>query len=173
MAGAVFFEKVPIAIGQEQLRHLRKLASREPLGRARYCLHQDHASTVQQMVICLLKKSYICPHRYRNNRKSFIVVQGSMAVIFFDSSGAVVRKVEMGPADSGKPFAYHFSGDEWHTMVSLSDTSFYVETTPGPFDRDRTEWASWAPTQEDAAGIKEFLTQIGSAKRQTAAPKTA
>jgi glucose-6-phosphate isomerase len=149
-----------IEIRPDQLVELKRAAWEAPLKRARLCLHQDHADQVQEMVIAFSRQSYVRPHRHRHKTESFHVIEGELEVIFLDDSGGVIRRIPMGPRESGRTFLYRLCSSLWHTVVPLSEFTIIHETTTGPFIPGETEFAPWGPEDSDAAGVRAFLARV-------------
>jgi cupin fold WbuC family metalloprotein len=158
---ATFFHNQEITeIGPAHFEPLKQAALQAPLKRARLCLHHHHEDPVQEMVIAFCRRSYVRPHRHANKSESFHVIEGELAVVFFDDNGQVTHRIRMGPLDSGHPFLYRLSGNLWHTVVPLSEFVIIHETTSGPFVEGETEFARWGPDGKDASEIDSFLTRI-------------
>lgn len=151
-----------IEVGQEQLDQLKRAAMRDPQRRARLCLHHDHSDKVQEMVIAFYQGSYVRPHRHINKSESFHVIEGLLAVVFFDDKGQVTRRLKMGPCSNGGTFLYRLSSSLWHTVMPLSEFVVIHETTTGPFIREETEFAPWGPDEADVDGIRAFLARIAT-----------
>lgn len=151
-----------IEISHKDLTQLKRAAMQDPLRRARLCLHHDHSDKVQEMVIAFCRSSYVRPHRHVDKSESFHVIEGDLAVVFFDDSGHVTRQIKMSQYGNGQTFLYRLSTSLWHMALPLSEFVIIHETTPGPFIKDEREFATWAPDEADADGIKVFLTSLTS-----------
>ena len=159
---AVFLESDIIVIGPQELDQVKQMAEQSPLRRARLCLHQDHNSLVQEMVIALFQDSYVRPHRHRDKSESFHVIEGRLAVLLFDDTGKLTRRVELGPPGSAQASLYRLSSSLWHTAVPLSSYVVFHETTSGPFSKGDTEYAEWAPNGEDHEAALEYVKRAVS-----------
>jgi cupin fold WbuC family metalloprotein len=157
-----FLSSGPIVeVQPEQLERLKTDAANASLRRARLCLHHSHQDAVQEMVIAFCRDTYNPPHRHFGKSESFHVIEGDVAVVFFDDSGNVMRRLELGAPGSGRPFLYRLSDSSWHTVVPLSEFVLLHETTTGPFAKDGTEIAKWAPDGTNRAAVRAFLRQLG------------
>lgn len=156
----IFANSEPIEIGKDELEKLRILARKSPNMRARYCLHKDHQDKIQEMIIAVCTESYICPHRQINKKKSYITFEGEMVIAFFNECGKVTEKFKMGSPDKDYPFIYRFSGDRWHTVVSLSEIAIYLETIQGPFRKGDTEFAIWGPNENNKREVRNYIEMI-------------
>jgi cupin fold WbuC family metalloprotein len=152
-----------IEIRTEQLEELRDAAARAPLRRARLCLHGTHSDPVQEMVIAFCRDTYNRPHRHHGKSESFHVIEGRLAIVFFDDSGLPTRRLLLGPPGTGETFVYRLACSRWHTVIPLTTFAIIHETTTGPFDPADTEFASWAPDGTDRAEANAFLARLGYA----------
>lgn len=161
MASLFFSDNSGIAeIKPDQLNQLKRAAEEANLRRARFCLHRDFQDPVQEMVIAFCRDSYIRPHKHVNKSESFHVIEGNLAVVFFDDNGEVIRKIEMGPVGSGRVFMYRLNVSLWHTVIPLSDNVILHETTTGPFIKSDENNAKWSPDNDDKEGIRLFLEKL-------------
>ena len=161
---AVFLESDVIVIGPQELDQVRQMAEQSPLRRARLCLHRDHNSLVQEMVIALFEDSYVRPHRHQHKSESFHVIEGRLAVLLFDDTGRLIRRVELEPPGSAQASLYRLASSLWHTAVPLSRCVVFHETTSGPFSKADTEYAEWAPDGENHEAALEYLKRAASIK---------
>ena len=60
-----------------------------------------------------------------------------------------------------------------HTLCLRTEFFVFHETTRGPFDREETEFASWAPAETDREAVARYLNHLeaaiadfGAAKRR-------
>ena len=160
MSETFFSGQEIIEIKENQLDDLKVAATKAPLKRARFCLHHNLTDQVHEMIIAFCQESYIRPHRHTNKSESFHIIEGKLAVIFFDDEGNVTRQIKMGTVGSDSIFFYRLSSNLWHTVVPLSDFVIIHETTTGPFIKEESEFAPWSPAVDDPKGIERFLVEI-------------
>ncbi len=149
-----------IAINAGHLDQLKKAASQAPLRRSRICLHPDNNDKVHEMVIAFCRDSYIPPHRHTGKSESFHIIEGALQVIFFDDAGSVVSRLNMAPPGNGQPFFYRLNSNQYHTAIMLGDFVIIHETTTGPFIKEQSEFAPWAPPADDVNAVKSFMDSI-------------
>ena len=101
------------------------------------------------MLIVLTKDDYIRPHKYLYKTESFHVIEGSAVVIFFDEEGGIQEVIHVGDTSSGKQFYFRNDDARFHTQIITSDFLVFHEVTNGPFNRDDTIFAPWAPEEND------------------------
>lgn len=160
MSSTFFYGQDIAEIRSEQLNQLKLAAKEAAPKRARFCLHRDHADLIQEMVIAFCRGSYVRPHRHINKSESFHVIEGDLLVVFFDNSGSMIRRIEMGPIGTGKTFLYRLNADLWHTVVPLSDYVILHETTTGPFVKSEEDYAAWSPMDNDPDEIELFSKRL-------------
>lgn len=157
----VFFETTDLfEVDGAQVARLKEIARHSPLRRARICLHRDHEDRVQQMLIVFHHEMYIPPHRQPRRFKSYQVLEGTLCVAFFDAKGGLSRRIVLEPAGGAATFLVRFSADEWHMVVPLSEFVVFLETAAGPFVRELTEYATWAPNWNDHAAMDRFIAEV-------------
>jgi len=158
---AVFLGHQPCnEIGAAELGELVETARGEGRRVARLCLHRDPDEAVQEMVIAIVRGAYVRPHRQPPKRKSYVVLEGSLAVVFFDESAAITQVTELAATDPRGALVLSFASDRFHTTVPLSGHAVIVETIAGPFVRPHTEWAEWAPDNADRPGVRAFFDAL-------------
>jgi len=159
MNTAQFNREAVLAIVQADLAELKRLAAASPKRRYRLCMHRSVEDATQEMVIVCRGDTVMPPHRHPIGRsESYHIIEGTMTVCFFDNSGLVIRRLEMAPFGSGKPFLYRLSDSLWHAPVPTSDWLVYHETLTGPYAIDGVvEFPSWLPSGTSEAAIDHFL----------------
>ncbi len=144
----------------DMIAQVIEAAEKDPLKRARLCLHKNHADKVQEMIVALIKGTYVRPHRHTKNSESFHVISGTLLLVFFDDLGHVIYTLEMAAEQPNIPFIYRLSSDLWHTVIPLSKCAVYHETSAGPFTKKSSEFAPWSPEENESTDIRLFLTYI-------------
>jgi cupin fold WbuC family metalloprotein len=145
------------SLGREDMDRLKDMAAASPRRTARYCLHADHAEAVQQMVIAIQPGACTMPHRQPGRRKSYIVMEGSLLVVFFRENGAPERACELEAGSSAHPAILGLANETYHTTLCLGRPVVYVETIAGPFDPAATDWAPWRPDMTDEAALRRYI----------------
>lgn len=145
---AIYLREAIATVSEDQIENLKKLALENPLKRCRLCLHHSNADLVQEMVIVLHKDTYVRPHRHRGKSESFHMIEGSVAIAFFEDSGDILRILQL-DAIHRKTFLYRLSDPLWHTVIPLTEFTVFHEVTTGPFSA--SEYPSWEPEQTEKA----------------------
>lgn len=136
----------PITAAESDLQFLGERARQSSRGRARLCAHSSAEDGLHEMLICLTQTCYIRPHRHFK-AESALVLRGECDLVLFDSAGEIRDVLPLGPRESGQRFFVRLSDPVYHTYVLRTALLFFLETTPGPLDRTRTEYAPWAPPE--------------------------
>jgi cupin fold WbuC family metalloprotein len=146
-----------VQAGDELIEELVREAREAPLKRARFCLHHSPDDSLHEMVIALLRESYVRPHRHVGKTESFHVIAGTLQIVLFEDDGRVAKRISMGPRGSGRPFLYRLSGAAWHTVIVEDEWVVFHEVTNGPFRPEDTDYAAWAPLDTDPEQVDRFV----------------
>jgi cupin fold WbuC family metalloprotein len=149
-----------VRVTRHHIERLRELAADTPRRRVRLCAHKDSRDALHEMLIVLDSATYIQPHRHRNKSESFHVIDGLLSVVVFTDDGRIEDVIRLGDYASGRTFFYRLADAAYHTVLLESERAVFHETTNGPFRREETEFAPWAPAEADAAAARQFLDQL-------------
>jgi UDP-glucose 4-epimerase len=128
---------------------IRQEAAKDPVGRARICLHENKDSIVHEMMIAQRKTTYVRPHRHHGKTESAHIIHGRMFVVTFDNFGRIDRVFYLKAGNRDGTSIIRMTDKIWHTQIPLSDDVVISETITGPFSANSSEYASWAPTGTD------------------------
>jgi len=164
----VYLAPGPIAsIGSEEIDYLRCELAGNAKGRVRVNLHPADADTLHEMFIAIKQDSYIRPHKHPHKSEAFHIVYGEVDVVVFDDDGRIQRVVSLAAGGSSKAFYYRMSKPFFHTLVIKSDLLVVHEITNGPFVKDGTEQANFAPAEDaDLSTINAWQKQLLDRVRQ-------
>jgi cupin fold WbuC family metalloprotein len=141
----------------ESVQALCAEAASSPRARAHALWHADHGDPVQRLVMAMQPGTYVRPHRHASPDRweTLLALRGRVALITFDDSGTVTRRVELAPA--GPAQVVELPAATWHTLVALERDSVLFEFKQGPYAPQ--EFAAWAPAEGDvaAAAAEEWL----------------
>jgi cupin fold WbuC family metalloprotein len=146
--------------GPEIVDILRERAAHSPRKRCRLCTHPDHNAAQQEMLIVMSADSYVQPHRHFGKGETFTVFEGEVDALVFDEQGGLSDVIAMGPYGSGRQFFYRMPERVFHTMIFRAPWLVYLETTVGPFSRDSSEGADWAPPESDPIAGHAWLRAL-------------
>jgi cupin fold WbuC family metalloprotein len=165
----VYMAPGPIAsIGQAEIEYLRSELVGNAKGRVRINLHPDSADNLHEMFIAIRPESYIRPHKHPNKSESFHIVYGEVDIVIFEDDGSIARVVALAAGSHSKPFYYRMSKPFFHTLIIRSDVLVVHEITNGPFVRDGTTFADFAPSEDGSMQVigdwqKELSARVGQA----------
>ncbi len=142
------------------INFLKEQASLNSRKRIRVCLHEDHNALLHEMIIVHERQAYVRPHKHPGKSESTHIIEGIVDVVFFDNYGGIESVHRMGDYASGKMFYYRMAAPIFHTMIIRSDVLVFHETTNGPFNRKDTEFALWAPADDDRAAVSVFMSEL-------------
>jgi cupin fold WbuC family metalloprotein len=149
-----------VKIGREEVDALKRFLAEAPRGRTRLCAHRDVGEALHEMLIALRRGVYIRPHRHLGKNESFHIVEGLVDVVVLDEGGSISEVVTMGDYGSGRNFYYRLSNPCYHTLLIRSEVLVVHETTSGPFRKEDTEFAPWAPEETDFVAAQEFMSNL-------------
>lgn len=155
-------EDAIVRIGDAEIEFLKKQARISPRKRARICTHKTNDDALHEMVIVISADSYIHPHRHVGKSESFHIVEGEVDVAVFDDDGKLLEVIQLGAPASGRCFYYRLSEGAFHTLLIRSGYLIVHEVTNGPFDRDRTVLASFAPTEDREAEARAYMQKVST-----------
>lgn len=133
-----------VALQRSAIDELVAMAARSPKRRARICAHKDDLASIQEMIILINRDSYIGPHRHANKCESFHLITGSADIVVFKDDGTIEKVI---PFSHDQAFFYRLDTQRYHTIVVRSENIVFHEVTNGPFVRNATEYASFAPVE--------------------------
>ena len=149
-----------VKIGQDELAFLKQRAATNQRKRARICAHKTNEDALHEMLIAISANSYIHPHKHLGKSESFHIVDGVVDVVVFDDLGEIVEIIELGDARSGRNFYYRLSESAFHTLLIRTDFLVVHEVTNGPFLREETVLADFAPPEAQVAEAEAYISEV-------------
>lgn len=157
----VFFaEEKIVKVGPADIKFLKERAGRNRRKRARLCAHRNIDDALHEMLIVHKKGAYIRPHKHLNKIESFHVIEGIGKVIVFDELGNITEIIQVQNSSSQAVFYYRISDASYHTLLISSDFLVFHETTNGPFKKDDTIFAPWAPDEDNSIAVKKYIEKL-------------
>lgn len=149
-----------VAVSTEDIEELKRLASMTARRRSRLCTHRHVDDLVHEMLIIHEKDTYIRPKKHMRRGKSYHLIEGEMDIIVFQDDGAIVHVIEMGVFRSGKVFYVRVDEPQYHTVLVRSHVAVFHETKCGPFRKEETIFAPWAPEETDTQAANLFVNRL-------------
>jgi cupin fold WbuC family metalloprotein len=146
--------------GLQDYATLEKTAAVSPRKRMNLNIHSDYSDPCQRLFISMQPRSYVVPHRHTSPAKAetFIVLRGSIGIVFFDDFGKVVDAVLLGPENESQ--VCDIPPGTWHTAISMDAKSIFMEIKPGPFSPiDPNDVAPWAPANVETE-LEAFMDSL-------------
>jgi cupin fold WbuC family metalloprotein len=149
-----------VTVDGRTIEELKRDADKNPRQRIRLCAHRSVDDRVHEMIIVHGKDAYVRPHRHIGKTESFHVIDGFADAVFFDDTGEITQVISMGPVSSGHTYFYRIADPIYHTLLIRSDAIVFHEATTGPFRREETGFAPWAPDESDPAKVAAYLKSV-------------
>lgn len=153
-------------VTQKDVAFLKGQAAANSRGRVRLCAHPDSEDRLHEMLIVHTQAAYVPPHKHLNKSESFHIIEGLLTVFIFDEKGIVQEVIPMGVLESGRVFYYRLSSNIYHTIWPESEFVVFHEVTNGPFNREESMNAPWAPSEEDKKGQEQFIKKLLASMKQ-------
>ena len=113
--------------------------------------------------------TYMRPLKQISKTYSFHIIHGCVDVYLFSDDGDIIEVVSLGDFQSGKSFYFRPPENTYRTLITNTEFVIYHEATTGPFRKEDTIFAPWAPREDDIGGIRNFYMQL---KREEANAKS-
>ncbi len=140
---------------------LQQAAADSPRRRARVCAHKDAEEILHEMIVVLKRDSYLIPEKHFVKRESYHVIEGLADVVIFDEEGEIKDVVRLGDYGSGRSFYFRVrASDFYHSVLIRSDHLLYHESATGPFRKEDTFVAPWAPPESDTEGKNAYMKEL-------------
>lgn len=152
-----------VTVDARAVGELKLGAARNPRRRIRLCAHSGVDDRLHEMLIVHERGCYVRPHKHIAKSESFHVIEGDVDVVIFDDAGAVTEVIRMGSFASGRPFFYRLADPLFHTLLIRSAVLVFHETTTGPFRREETMFAPWAPDESSPEAVTRFVGEVEQA----------
>jgi cupin fold WbuC family metalloprotein len=147
-------------ISSQVLDELSHKAANSPRKRLNLNYHNDLADPINRMLNAFEPDTYVQPHKHENpdKREIFVVLRGSLAVIFFDNDGTPTEFVLLNRENGN--YAVEIEPGTWHTVISLEAGSVVYEIKDGPyFPENDKNFAGWAP-KEGTGECNAYLKKL-------------
>lgn len=142
------------------IAELKQRASTNPRRRIRLCAHRNATDALHEMLIVHERDAYVRPHKHVGKPESMHIIEGAADLVVMDDDGVPRRVVQMGDYASGKAFYHRIDAAAYHTLLIRSDVLVFHETTSGPFRREETVFAPWAPDGNDTRAADDYRAAL-------------
>jgi cupin fold WbuC family metalloprotein len=152
-----------VTVDAGDIAAMKRAAESNPRRRIRLCAHRSVDDQVHEMLIVHTSDTYVRPHKHLGKSESFHVIDGEVDVVIFTDDGAVAEVIPMGPFQSGRAFFYRIADPLYHTLLIRSPVLVFHEATTGPFNRDQSAFAPWAPADDNPDAVVRYLADLNAA----------
>ena len=147
-------------VSEKTLDELSQKATRSPRRRMNYNYHNALADPINRMLNAFEPGTYVQPHKHENpdKREVFIVLRGSLVVVFFDETGTPTDFVLLDQKNG--IYSVEIPERVWHTLIAIETGTVVYEFKDGPYlPMNDKNFASWAP-QENDPQCEGYLKQL-------------
>ena len=89
------------------------------------------------------------------------MIEGRIKVVLFDNDGVILQAITMGISEPDETLFYRISEPIYHMVILESDFAVYHEVTNGPFQKEDSLFAPWAPADnQDKVAQQEFMSTV-------------
>jgi cupin fold WbuC family metalloprotein len=156
-------------ISLTQLEELAQQAALSPRGRAHLNVHDSTDDLVQRFFVEIEPCSYVRPHRHHTQAELLTVLRGCIDLLILDAAGTVLERHAVGAGSD--LIAYETPRNTWHTLISCSPGTVFLEVTQGPYNpMTAVEFAPWAPAEGTPAAAA-LLERLRTAEAGQSIPK--
>ena len=158
LSDAVFVaDEAVTTISTNDIDFLKHQASVLPVRKSRVLLHGKPEQLLHEMLIVHTRGTYIQPHINQRSAKSFLVISGTMRLVLYDEDGSIRTHYDLSDDDAEANVLIRLNRPYFHTLIMLSDTVVFLETTLGP--HKETIYADFAPKPNEK-GATEYMTWL-------------
>jgi cupin fold WbuC family metalloprotein len=163
-AEEVFVADQPlVSVGRKEMDFLKRTVHETARKRVRLCAHRELENALHEMFVVYMSMTYVKPNKHLGKDESLHILEGEADFFFFDEQGEIVSIIPLGDYRSGRQFYIRVPASVYHTIVMRSETLVIHEATPGPFRREDTIWAPWAPAEDDVPAVNRFMNRLRTA----------
>ena len=152
----IFADEEIVTVDIDFIKNLKELANKNERKRIRLCTHKNLNENIHEMLIVHTNNTYVKPHKHINKIESFHVIEGIADIIIFDDDGKISKVIPIGELGSGLNFYYRLAEPLFHSLIIKSEYLVFHETTNGPFRKEDTVWAKWAPDEDNINEVNTF-----------------
>ena len=106
-------------------------ATESPRLRMNHNFHDSTESKSQRLLNALEPWTEIPIHRNRNTAKTYILLRGTIRVLFYNNEREIIETIELNPL-TGK-YGVDIPAGQWHTLEVLESGTVIFEVKDGPY----------------------------------------
>jgi len=118
-------------IDDKLLNTISKEARQSERLRMNHNLHTSPDSSSQRLLNALEPGTKLAIHRHRQTAETYIVLRGSLRVMFYDDQSQITSEFILSPAE--KKFGLDIPAGQWHSLEVLESGTVIFECKDGPY----------------------------------------
>lgn len=118
-------------INEELLNEVTAKAKASERLRMNYNFHDSLEAKAQRLLNALEPGTVLPVHRHRRTAETYIVLRGSIRVLFYDDEKQLTGEFLLNPLD--KEYGLHIPAGQWHTLEVLKPGTVIFEVKDGPY----------------------------------------
>jgi cupin fold WbuC family metalloprotein len=99
--------------------------------RMNYNLHESLDAKAQRLLNALEPGTILPIHRHTHTAETYIVLRGSIKVLFYDDNKNLVNQYLVNPKEG--VYGVHIPSGQWHTLVVKESGTVIFEVKEGPY----------------------------------------
>ncbi|MBF0192926.1 MAG: WbuC family cupin fold metalloprotein [Magnetococcales bacterium] len=156
----LYTDQKTTCVDREFLETLKNRAAATKRKRIRLCVHANPDDALHEMLIVHHRDTYVPPHAHLNKSESFHMIEGALDIITFNENGTPKNIIPLS-TNADDYLYYRLSDATFHTVIPRSEWVIFHETTNGPFRREETLFATFAPDNNADIDIqKRYLAKL-------------
>jgi cupin fold WbuC family metalloprotein len=96
-----------------------------------YNLHDNLDAKVQRLLNALEPGTFLPIHRHRHTAETYIVLRGSINVIFYVDNKTIIEQHLLTPSQG--VYGIHILAGQWHTLEVMESGTVIFEVKDGPY----------------------------------------
>lgn len=99
--------------------------------RINFNLHDSLEAKAQRLLNALEPGTALPVHRHRETAETYIVLRGSLKVLFYNDNKEIVESFNLDPKTNN--YGIHIPKGQWHTLEVLESGTVIFEVKDGPY----------------------------------------
>ena len=99
--------------------------------RMNYNLHESLDAKAQRLLNALEPGTILPIHRHTHTAETYIVLRGSINVLFYDDNKNLVNQYLVNPEEG--VYGVHIPSGQWHTLEVMETCTVIFEVKDGPY----------------------------------------
>ena len=99
--------------------------------RMNYNLHESLDAKAQRLLNALEPGTILPIHRHTHTAETYIVLRGSINVLFYDNNKNLVNQYLVNPKE--EVYGVHIPSGQWHTLEVMETGTVIFEVKDGPY----------------------------------------